>query len=111
MRVDNDYIDYESYVPERITALRIKKDVAARAMSLAIGQSRGYVAQIERKKALPSMVAFFDICEFFHITPKEFFDDELQFPAIYEELCKNLKRLDDEQLTNINNVVKNILKK
>ena len=110
MNVDKNYIDYESYVAERITSLRVKKDVAARAMSLDIGQSRGYIAQIERKKALPSMAAFFYICEFFNITPKEFFDDGIEFPAEYHELIFNLKKLDNEEIQNINNIVKSLVK-
>ena len=110
MKINKGNVDHEIFVQERITNLRIKKDVAARAMSLDIGQSRGYIAQIERKQTLPSMTAFFYICEYFNITPKDFFDDEIEFPTVYRELIENIKKLNDEEIKNINNVVKSIVK-
>lgn len=38
---------YEEFTQSRITQLRIQKGVSARDMSLSIGQSRGYINQIE----------------------------------------------------------------
>ena len=50
------------------------KGVSARDMSLSIGQSAGYINNIENKKNLPSMAAFFYICEYLEVSPQEFFD-------------------------------------
>ena len=111
MNSDKEYIDYEEFVSDRITKLRINKNVASQAMSLEIGQSRGYISQIERKEMLPSMAAFFYICEFFNITPKEFFDDDIKYPAIYDEILKDLKELDENDIINVRNIIKSILKK
>lgn len=105
------YEDYQDYFSNRLIKLRMKKGVSAREMSLSIGQSKGYVAQIERKHNLPSMTVFFFICDYLNITPKEFFDVEVEFPAIYLELMNNLKTLDEDYLININNIVKGLLKK
>jgi len=102
--------DYQDYFSSRLTKLRMKKDVSAREMSLAIGQSEGYIAQIERKHNLPSMTVFFYICEYLHIKPNEFFDEDVEFPATYSELLNNLKDLDDEQMKNINSIVKGLKK-
>ena len=48
----------------RLAALRINKGVSARDMSLSIGQSAGYINNIENGINLPSMQAFFYICEY-----------------------------------------------
>jgi len=86
------------------------KKVSAREMSLAIGQSKGYIGSLERKHSLPSMTVFFYICDYLGITPKDFFDDGVKFPAIFRELLGNLKDLDEEQLSNINSIAKGLKK-
>lgn len=86
------------------------KGVSARDMSLSIGQSAGYINSIENKNNLPSMTVFFYICEYLNITPKDFFDFESSNPERLNELINNLKSLNDEQLSNILAVVKDIKK-
>jgi transcriptional regulator with XRE-family HTH domain len=108
----NDYYnDYLDYFASRISKLRTAKGVSARDMSLSIGQSEGYIGQIERKHNLPSMSAFLCVCEYLSITPKEFFDDVIEAPAVFLELMENSKNLNEEQLTNINNIVKDLKKR
>lgn len=63
----------EEKFAERLVELRIAKGVSARDMSLSIGQSAGYINNIENKKNLPSMAAFFYICDYLEISPQEFF--------------------------------------
>lgn len=58
---------------KRLTQLRMSKGVSARDMSLSIWQSPNYIVDIEGGKNYPSMEAFFYICDFLGITPKEFF--------------------------------------
>ena len=53
---------------ERLAELRIRKGVSAREMSIALGQSAGYINSIENKKNLPSMGTFFYICEYLEIS-------------------------------------------
>lgn len=68
-------MDYIEWFYNRLTQLRIQKGVSARDMSLSLGQSESYINKIENKKTLPSFTGFIYICEYFGITPKEFFDD------------------------------------
>ena len=56
---------YENLLRKRLVQLRMEKGVSARDMSLSIGQSESYINKIENGKALPSMEAFFYICEYF----------------------------------------------
>lgn len=61
---------------KRMVELRLKKGVSARDMSLSIGQSPGYINNIENGINYPSMSTFFYICEYLEVTPREFFDIE-----------------------------------
>lgn len=83
---------------KRMTQLRMNKGVSARDMSLSIGQSPNYIIGIESGKNYPSMESFFYICDYFGITPKEFFDMESTNPSKITELVEIIKSLPDEQL-------------
>lgn len=86
---------------ERLSSLRLKKGVSARDMSLSIGQSAGYINNIENGINYPSMQTFFYICDYLEITPKEFFDKGTANPNKVNELMDAVKGLNDEQLNNI----------
>lgn len=66
----------EELFAKRLEQLRLEKNVSAREMSLALGQNPSYINRIESGKALPSLSLFFYICDYFQITPKDFFNDE-----------------------------------
>ena len=63
---------------QRVMELREKKGVSQRDMSLSIGQGAAYINNIENNRNLPSMTGFFYICEYFGITPAQFFEDEIE---------------------------------
>ena len=96
---------FEEFFVERIISLRNQKNVSAREMSLAIGQNESYINRIENRQAFPSMQAFFYICEYFQISPKEFFDDDNFYPIKTSEIIKELKKLDDVQLDTVLSVI------
>lgn len=93
---------------ERLSSLRISKGVSARDMSLSIGQSAGYINNIENGVNFPSMQLFFYICEYLEITPKEFFDTNIANPGKVNELIDVVKDLSDDQLNNIIGLVKGL---
>lgn len=82
----------------RLAQLRMSKGVSARDMSLSIGQSPNYINGIEGGKNYPSMETFFYICDYFGITPKEFFDFDSTSPTKVTELAEIVKSFPDEQL-------------
>lgn len=92
---------YEDFFADRIASLRGKKNVSAREMSLSIGQNSSYINRIENKQTFPSMRLFFYICEYLEISPKDFFDTDIQNPIIVDEILKELKTLNDEQLNTV----------
>lgn len=85
----------------RISELRLTKGVSARDMSLSIGQNEGYVNNIENGKNYPSMQAFFNICEYFGITPVEFFDTEVKDPKRTNRLLEAARGLSSEQIDHL----------
>lgn len=101
---------YEAFVRERITQLRLKKGVSEYQMSYDLGHSRGYIYNISSGKSLPPMLEFFSICDYFNITPAEFFDDGKSNPALIQEAISGLSQLSDEDVLLVLNLV-NRLKK
>lgn len=99
---------YEAEFPLRLARLRNKKGVSARDMSLSIGQNAGYINNIETGKSLPSMTGFFYICEYLSITPKEFFDFDVEEPKKLKSVINNLKKLNAEQLSNISGIIEGL---
>ena len=63
----------EPFIRERIPQLRLLKGVSEYQMSYDLGHSRGYVYNISSGKALPPMKEFLAICDYFEITPQQFF--------------------------------------
>ena len=104
------YEDFQDLFVKRLIKLRLAKGVSARAMSLDIGHNVNYIADMENKRFLPSMMIFSYICEYLKITPQEFFDYDIKDPAVYSEILNNLKKLDGEDITNVSNIIKSILK-
>ena len=88
----------EEFVRERITQLRLRKGVSEYQMSYDLGHSRGYVYNISSGKALPPLKEFFAICEYFNITPKQFFDDDTQGPELIQKALSGMKELNDDDL-------------
>ena len=85
----------------RLVSLRMKKGVSAREMSLALGLNPSYINNIESGVNYPAMQAFFYICEYLEITPREFFDTETESPVKVKELVEAVKGLGEEQLDNL----------
>lgn len=88
----------EQFVRNRITQLRLAKGVSEYQMSYDLGHSRGYVYNISSGKALPSMSEFFSICDYFGISPGEFFDTEQNNPVLMVKAIEELKSLNDNDM-------------
>lgn len=89
---------YEDFVRNRISQLRISKGVSEYQMSYDLGHSRGNIYNISSGKALPPMSEFFAICNYFGITPYEFFDQENNNPELVNRACEELKTLSESDI-------------
>ena len=101
----------ELFFSNRLAALRAKKNVSAREMSLALGQNESYINRIENHLAYPSMQCFFYICDYLGVSPSEFFDDRKSDPTKLREVYENLIHLDAAQLDIVNAVINGLLGK
>ena len=102
---------YEEIFARRLTQLRMQKGVSARDMSLSLGQNHGYINSIESGKTFPTMTNFFYICEYLHITPKEFFDYDNESPDTTRQLLEALTKIDKETLVHLTAIILALSKK
>lgn len=98
------------FVKERITQLRLQKGVSEYKMSYDLGHSRGYVNNISSGKSLPSMSEFFTICEYFNITPIEFFNENVDNPKLMQNILQGIEKLSNSDLELLQDIVNRMLK-
>lgn len=104
------YMDYTEMFRVRLTQLRLEKGVSARDMSLSLGQSESYINKIENSRAMPSMSGFFYICEYLGITPRDFFNTEVQSPTAAARVSAALNGLTAQEAEHILAVIEDITK-
>ena len=92
------YEEYIDFIRERITELRLQKDVSEYRMSLDLGHSKGYIQSITSGRALPSIPEFLYICDYFGITPLEFFNSEKQEILLLKELDEQVSSMTSDDL-------------
>lgn len=100
----------EEFVRSRITQLRINKGLSEYQLSYDLGHSRGYINNITSGKSLPSMTEFFSICDYFNITPIEFFDTKHSNPELLSKAIEEIQTLDDEDMLLILTLINRIKK-
>jgi transcriptional regulator with XRE-family HTH domain len=89
----------EAFIRGRITELRLKKGVSEYRMSTDMGHSKSYIQSISSGRAMPSLTELLFMCDYFGITPRDFFDDGLKNPALLQETIDALKGLSDDDLS------------
>ena len=80
-------------------------------MSLDMGHSRGYIQAISSGRSLPSWPEFLYACEYLGVTPRDFFDEEVDNPALLRQAIDGLKNLNDDDLTLILNNINRLREK
>ena len=98
----------EEFIRNRITQLRLAKGVSEYQMSYDLGHSRGYVYNISSGKALPPLKEFLVICDYFDITPQQFFDDTTQHPDLVQQVLDGIKQLEKEDLLLLLNLIERL---
>lgn len=100
----------EQFIRDRISVLRTKKGISEYKMSLDLGHSKSYIQSISSGKALPSLGEFLYICEYLEVTPKQFFDEEIDEPNLVNRLFKLTKNMPAEDLEILINTAKRLCK-
>ena len=91
-------MDYAQFVRNRITSLRLEKGISEYQLSYELGKCKTYIQAISSGKSLPSFDSFFDLCNYFDLTPEEFFaihDNDTQHRR---NLNHNISLLSEEDL-------------
>lgn len=102
---------YEDFVRDRITQLRLRKGVSEYQMSYDLGHSRGYIYNISSGKALPPLKEFFAICDYFGLTPQEFFDEEAENPELIKKAVEGMRQLDESDMLMLLGFINRLLRK
>ena len=101
-------MDYIEFFYKRLAELRLQKGVSARDMSLSLGQSESYINKIENKRTLPSFTGFIYICEYFNITPQEFFNENVSSPQKTKELIFEFEQLSPKYADHVLQIIKDL---
>lgn len=88
----------EQFVRNRITELRLEKDISEYQMSLDLGKNKSYIQGISSGRSMPSMKQFLEICDYFEITPVEFFHTEANEPPLMRKAAELMKGLGIQDL-------------
>lgn len=79
----------EDFIRKRITELRTARNISEYKISTDLGFSKGYIQSITSGRSLPSLPALLDICDYFDITLKDFFDEGVEPDVSYRITCNN----------------------
>lgn len=100
----------EQFVRDRITQLRLQKGISEYQLSYDLGHSRGYINNISSGKSLPSLSEFLTICDYFNISPRDFFDTEHDNPILTSKIVEEIKDLNDEDILLLLTLIKRLKK-
>lgn len=101
-------MNMEKFIRERITELRMKRGISEYKMSYELGQNKSYIQSISSGRALPSMSQFIKICDYFDMTPLEFFDVNNKNPSLVRSIMDKIKSFSDEDLMLIYSLINRI---
>lgn len=96
---------YDEFIRNRITELRMNKNISEHRMSLDLDKSGSYVRGITSGAALPSLRELFNIINYFEMTPAEFFAPLENSDTPYHRLCEKLRMLDDDDLEKVDTFI------
>lgn len=92
-------------IRNKITQIRMERNVSEMRMSLDLGQSQSYIHHIASGRSSPSVQGLLNICEYFEMEPSEFFEDPR--PSVLERQIRDaLRDLTDEDLQHLLYIIK-----
>lgn len=101
----------DKFIRERLTELRMQKNVSEYKMSLDLGHSKSYIQSIVSGRSMPSMTEFLYICDYLGTTPKDFFDPGNRHPLLIEQALSGLHRLTEKDLELVLSVINRLTEK
>lgn len=91
---------HSRFVADRITRLRMEHNISEYQLSLDLGFSKGYIQAISSGNIMPSLGALYKICDYFEITPAQFFSGKTNDTKLMEDLASTIREMSlEEQYT------------
>lgn len=85
------------FVADRITRLRMEHNISEYQLSLDLGFSKGYIQAVSSGSIMPSLGAFYKICDYFDITPAQFFSGGVNDSRLLEDLTRAIREMSVEE--------------
>ena len=98
-------MNYAKHLRDRITSLRLEKNLSEYQLSLELGKCKTYIQAISSGKSLPSFDAFFDLCDYFQLTPEEFFSQDGCQSRQLRRIQRKLEELAPEDLSLVEQIL------
>ena len=88
------------YVRQRITELRVKRNISEYQLSYDVGHSKNYIHNIVTGYSQPSVKELLYLIEVLGVTPRDFFDESREFsnPYLSKKIIDGIKEMSDENL-------------
>ncbi len=86
----------ERFIAERITQLRMARNISEYQMSLELGHSKSYVQSITSGKMMPSVKQLFNIVDYFDMSMSEFFDEENDTSPTVQKAVTAIRELEED---------------
>lgn len=89
----------KNFIGERVTTLRLERGISEYNLSKNIGKCNNYINKVSSGTITPTIETLTAICEFFHITLAQFFEEKPVIVSPSEaKIIEMLPKLSEEQL-------------
>lgn len=104
------YASYMEFISNRIAKLCAINGLNETEVSRSIGGNKSYLQAITSQKSFPSIRRLISLCEYFDITVKEFFSDEVLSPNRIK-LNRLLSELSEDDIELLNKIIEKWINK
>ena len=98
----------ETFIKERIGQLVADSGKSEKRISRDLGRSVGYIQSLTSGKALPSMPMLFQLCKYFNIELKDFFDSNIPCPPAIQKIRAYACHMEKDNLVTLERLSKRL---
>lgn len=89
----------EDKILDRITQLRMQKNITEKKISRDIGKTSTYLSSMNKNKSMPSLRTLISICDYLDVSLSEFFDfTNNPYPIKINEIRNELLKFSENEL-------------
>lgn len=89
----------EDKILDRITQLRMQKNITEKKISRDIGKTSTYLSSMNKNKSMPSLRTLISICDYLGVSLSEFFDfTDNPYPIKINEIRNELLKFNENEL-------------